>query len=275
VTVLLCPGRSTRTHDQFLSDFSSLSEKKILTLDLGSGDLPYASGSNSLIFCSTERYQLELHKFLIVPPSHIYVKSMWEKTFDNGLNWQARCNWLASYNNFSRPKKIDTWEDIARYYCILSMSSFNIYFDKWKLIGEHNPLTPDYEAIKSWSNQHKNKTIKYRKRDIYDFPTSELNDNSIIYFHIPSQFSYYGFGYSWTKKRFKHFLKDLTELAQMGYKICISSIYEKWGRKMSELTDQFDNNLFLPYYYSYEEVKANRYPSVTEVYLVANLEPNI
>jgi len=272
MTVLLCPGRGTKTHEQFLSDFSSFSEKKILTLDVGSGDLPYASGSDNLIICSTERYHLELHKFLAVPPSSIYIRDMWENTFDNGLNWQARCSWLSSYNNFSRPKHLNTWEDMSRYYCILSMSSFNVSYDKWKMVGEHNPLTPNYEAIKSWSNLQKDKVIKYRKRNIYNFPTSELGDNSVIYFHIPGQFASYGCGYFWTKRKFKHYLKDLTELAQMGYKICISSVYEKWGRKRSELTDQFDSSLFRSYYY--KEVKASKNPPVTEVYLVANLEPN-
>lgn len=274
MTVLLCPGRSTRTHGQFLSDFNSLSEMNILTLDVGSGDLPYASGSDNLIFCSTERYHLELHKFLTVPPAFSYIKDMWENTFDNGLDWKTRCSWLSSYNNYSRPKQLNTWEDMSRYYCILAMSSFNVHYDKWKVIGEHNPTTPDYEAIRAWSDLHKDKNIKYRKRSIYNFPTSDLGDNSVIYFHIPSQFASYGCGYSWTKKKFEHLLKDLTELAQMGYKICVSSLYEKWGRKTSELTDQFDGSLFHPHFYSYKKVKASRYPSVTEVYLVANLEPN-
>lgn len=273
MNVLFCPGRSTRTHEQFLSNYPQLAGMKILTVDVGSGDLPYSSGSNQLVFCSNERYHLELHKFLTIPPAHRYIRECWENDFGHGRDWSARGKFLAAFNNNYRPKVMRSWGDIAQYYCVLCMSSFYVSYDKWRLNGDYSPVTPDYNKIKGWSEQNVNKQITYYRRNIYNFPTQELDNNSIIYLHLPNQFAPYGCGYTWTKRKLLRACKDFTELAELGHKIIISSLYERWGHKVNSYVDHFQSKLFRVEYHS--ELKASKYgfnktPTV-EAYLIANL----
>lgn len=246
---------------------------KILTIDVGSGDLPFKSGSNRLVLCSNERYQLELHKFLTIPPAHGYIKDCWENQFDYGKNWSARGKFLATFNNRSRPRVLKSWGEMAQYYCVLCMSSFCVSYDKWMLMGEYSPVTPRYDEIKKWSEDNVNKQITYYHRNIFNFPTQELDNDSVIYLHLPNQFAQYGCGYTWTKRKLLSACKDLTELVELGHKVIISSLYERWGYKVNNYIDYFPTQVFRVKYYS--ELKASKYgfnktPTV-EAYLVANL----
>lgn len=272
MTVLLCPGRTTRTHDQFISEFSDLKLMRIVTLDTGTGQMPYHSGSNDLVFCSSERYNLELHRFLTISPAHSYIRSVWEEKFDNGRDWNYRCRILASYNSLKRGKIISTWSDMSTYYCILCMSSFHVSYDKWRLVSEHIPTPPDYDMIRSWSESHRNKSIKYMRRGLFNFDTTLVDSNTLIYIHLPNTFASYGCGYVWTARKLDYVAKELTDLARLGYRVCISFLHTKWGRKVTNYIDRFDPGLFKPYFYS--ELKASRYGfnnvATTEVYLVAN-----
>lgn len=272
MTVLLCPGRTTRTHDQFVSEFSDLKSMRIVTLDVGSGQMPYHSGSKDLVFCSSERYQLELHRFLTIAPAHSYVRKLWESEFDNGQNWYYRCRVLASYNSLKRSKIISSWSDVATYYCILCMSSFHVSYNKWRLVSEHNPVRPDYAGMKEWSGLNRTKSIKYMRRSIYNFDTTLLDSNTLIYIHLPNIFASYGCGYVWTSRKLGFVVTELTELAKLGYKVCISFMHSRWGRQVTNYANLFDTELFKPHFYS--ELKASRYGinnvATTEVYLVAN-----
>jgi hypothetical protein len=273
VTVLLCPGRTTNTHDQFIEEFPAVRNMKILTIDAASANMPYASGSNELVLCSNEKYHLEMHKFLTIPPAHRYIRECWENEFDFGRNTKRRGLFLASFNNFSRKKKLESWNDLAVYYCVLAMSGFNVSYNKWRLIGEHCPVTPAYDEIKVWSQLNKSKTIRYYRRNVYNFPTTEIDDNTLVYIHLPNIYASYGCQYVWTKRKFESVVSDLVDLAGAGSKICISFLHEKWGRKVTMYSDILPADVFTPHYYS--ELKASRYgfnaAMSVEGYFVANL----
>lgn len=273
MTVLLCPGRTTRNHNLFLEDFPVLQDLQILTLDAGSADLAYECGSTDLIFCSNERYHLELHKFLNIAPAHSYIRENWEDKFNHGRDWDERGRFLAAFNNNSRPMVFNTWNAVAQYYCVLCMSSFYVNYDKWKLQGEYSPVTPEYQNIRNWYENNKGKTIRYHKSNIYNFPINLLNENGLIYIHLPTHYDSYGCGYVWTKRKFDALVKNLSELAEIGHKICISFTEEKWGRKVTNYKEHFSTQTFTAHEYS--ELKASRYgfnkTRTKEVYLVANL----
>jgi len=272
-SVLYCPGRTTVNHEQFLLEYGGLSNYRFLVLDTSTAGLAYASGSSELILCANERYHLEMHKFLTISPAHRYIRDVWENKYDGGMNWRERGRFIAVLNNRTRPKVMRTWDDMARYYCILAMSGFQTNFHKWRLISEHTPVTPNYTAIREWAQTHKHKTVRYYRRNVYNFPTPELDPETVIYIHLPDNFAPYGCGYSWTKRKLNRVAQDLIYFAELGQPIILSITHGRWGKRDTGIEKLFPENLFRSHYYT--ELKAQKpgfnSKPITEAYLVANL----
>jgi hypothetical protein len=270
---LYCPGRTTFTHNQFLADFAGLSEMKFLVLDAASADLAYASGSKNLVLCSNERYHLELHKFLTIAPAYRYIRESWENKFECGRGWKQRGKFLAAFNNLYRPKVMRTWDDMSQYYCVLAMSGFRTSYQRGNLVGEHTPITPNYDSIREWSRSRRDKTVRYCKRNIYNYPTSEIDNNTVIYSHIPNNFATYGYGYVWTRRRLENASREFSDLARLGQRVVISMSHSRWDKKNSDIEDLFPDDLFRTLHYTELKAKGLGFTSrpVTEVYLVANL----
>lgn len=271
--VLYCPGRTTVNHGQFLAEYSRLSEYRILVLDTATAGLAYASGSTELVLCANERYHLEMHKFLTISPASKYIKDVWENTYDHGRDWKQRGKFTAVFNNRTRPMVMKSWNDMANYYCVLAMCGFRTNFKKWRMIGEHTPVTPDYENIKSWSREQRSKTIRYYKRNVYNFPTTELDKNTAIYIHIPDNFAPYGCGYAWTSRKLNHVARELNYFAELGQPVIVSLTHGRFGKRNTGIEEMFTPSLFRSHHYL--ELKAqkpgfNPQP-LTEAYLVANL----
>lgn len=234
--VIQCPGRNTETHSQLLELYPSINSRKILCIDTAQSDLPYFSSSPHLILCSRERYMLELHKFLLVPTSFEIIRECWETEFNHGTDWNRRCRELASFNSRERGRILRNWTDTARYYCILAMSGWYYHYNKWMFIGEHTPITPDYENIRLWSKYNSNREIDFQVRDINTFKTTAIDKETLIYFNFPYQYGSYGCRYLWTKAKYDKMVKELVELAQIGYKVCVSTPYKNRGRYLRHFT---------------------------------------
>lgn len=271
--VLYLPGRTTKKHEEFLNDHGRLEGLKVLVLESGTADLAYASNSTNILLCSGEKYILELHKFLLLGPAHRYVREKWEDYFSNGTDWELRTRIVAALNNPYRTKQLKNWGDIAMYYCLLAMSGFSVRYSRRKMIGEYSPITPDYDKMREWSLGNRHKEISYHRRNIYNFPTNEVDKNTLIYIHMPPSYGQYGYGYLWTQRKFKQALSDLTDFARMGHKVCVSFTHEKWGRRVNQYLEQFPTDVFT--HHIYTELKASRYgfDAVTssEAYVVANV----
>ena len=271
--VLFYPGRVTTQHERFLDEYGKLEGLRILVLDAGTADLAYASNSDDIVLCSNERYNLDIHRLLSLGPAHRYIRDKWENYFANGTDWNRRTRFVAALNNQYRRKRLTTWEDFSMYYCVLAMSGFAVTFKRWQLRGEYAPITPDYDILREWAVRNRSRDITYYDRNVYNFPTNEIDDNTVLYIHLPPNFAQYGCGYLWTKRKFKQVLFDINEFAKMGHKICVSFTHEKWGRQITPYMEYFQSDMFTTHIYS--ELKASRYGfeavSSSEAYVVANM----
>lgn len=257
----LCPGRTTLYHNNFLADYPEINMMGIVGVDIGSADLLYASSSEKITLCSKEQFHLELHKFLAMRSAHQHVKKLWEEVFDSGRDWQTRGRLFAHYNKRYRRKKFKTWSDAATFYCILAMSGFRVHYKDNMLYGEHCPQTPDYAFLKKWAFDQRRKQIMYSNSDISTFNTLGLDNNSVLYLHLPSQYGSYGYGYKWTKSRWLFTYKELENLALLNHKVCISM-----AKGPSRYEKQIDPDVF--YSVKYEGLKASS--PYSELYYVAN-----
>lgn len=252
--VIHCPGRNTETHNQLLELYPAINDKHILCIDAAQADLPYFSGSQHVTLCSRERYMLELHRFLLVPTAHELIREVWEGEFDYGRDWERRCRELASFNSKDRGRILRNWTDTARYYCILAMSGWFYHYRGWRLVGENTPITPNYENLRLWAEHNSKRLIDFQVRDVYSFKTTTVDENSLIYFNFPYQYGSYGCRYLWTKSKFDKTLRELVELAQAGYKVCVSTPYRSRGRYLRHFTPQ----ILPPDLFVMHELKANQ-----------------
>lgn len=255
---VICPGRMTSCHSQFLSEFGNLSGHNILVIDTAAAQLAYESNASHIMLCTNEKYLLELHKFLSLTMSIQTIKETWESSFENGTNISFVTNRLKWLNYKSDRRNISSWswKDMSIYYCLLAQGGFSYSFDKWALrINKNNPTSPPYDDILHFQSLIRGKTILYRpRRSIYNFPTRPLTPNTILYLHMPIRFSQYGCAYVWTKRKFEFAREQLVELAQMGHKVCVSCTYTRWGRDIPSAKDLFPSPLFTPRVYT--ELKA-------------------
>lgn len=226
-----------------------------MVLDAAGAELAYGSQSNSITLCTNEKYILETHKMLSLPNSSELVKEVWTNPdcFNSGHNIEyvkKQLKWL-NYKSSRRSTRGWNWTNVANYYCLLAQGGFNYHFDRWRLkIDKNNPVSPDFSLIKSFSDSCRGRQLRYRQRNIFNFPINEVNKESILlYIHLPIRFTQYGCGYSWTKRKLNFVRSQLVDLARLDYKVCVSSLHTKWGREIKLSPDFLPPDLFTSHIY--------------------------
>jgi hypothetical protein len=259
--ILPLPGRSTRTHSQFLSDIPLANTSKYLCVESGSTNLAYYSNSTKITVCSDERFVYDLHKFIATSTCPSILRDVWEKEFDNGRDVKYAISILQTANIRSslRCQAFKSWTEVARYYCLLAQSSFSYNFKRKKLVVEfNNPIPPPYQEIESWQSLNPNRTIHHSKTGLRNFPIQEADEDTIIYVHIPAQPGQYGYGYVWNKRKVDRVKRQMCELALLGYKVCISTTHHKWGKEVPFTKNLLSENIFTPRIY-YELKAPSKY----------------
>ena len=253
---LICPGRMTETHSQFLADKGELSGLDVMVLDAASAQLAYESKCGTITLCTSEKYLLEVHKLLSMRSAPALIESIWtdKAKFDKGQNInyvEDRLKWL-NFRSARRNTSGWSWSDVATYYCLLAQGGFNYHFDKWALrIDKGSPVHPDLEQITQFSYAINGRILRYRRRTIFNFPIHEVDkERTLIYIHLPIRFSQYGCGYAWTRRKLNFVRTQLVELAELEYKVCVSALHTRWGREIEGINDFLPHPLFTPYVYS-------------------------
>lgn len=273
---IICPGRMTTTHKQFLEDFSHSMGDSILVVDAAAAELAYDSPAGRITLCTNEKYILELHKLLSMKKAETIIREVWEDKFESGRNTryaQDKLKWF-NYKSDRRNTSGWSWTDVANYYCLLAQSGFSYSFDKWKLkVSVDSPSQPDYTALRGFYNRTQGREIHYSRSSIYKLPTTQIDNETVVYLHAPIRFSQYGCGYVWTKRKLNFMCEQMEDFARLGYRVCVSSLYSRWGVPISGAGDLLDPALFTPYIY--RELKAeSRYGLnnlTEEIYYVSNL----
>lgn len=252
---LVCPGRMTHTHEQFLSEHNNLNHLDIMVLDAAAAQLAYDSGAGNVTLCTSEKYLLEVHKLLSMTSSASLIESIWldGAKFNNGNNNQYvedKLKWL-NYKSVRRSTVGWNWTDVATYYCLLAQGGFSYHYDKWTLrIDKKNPVGPDLKEIRQFCSKAQTHVMRYRRRTIFNFPINEVNkEKTLIYIHLPIQYAQYGCGYSWTKRKMNFVCTQLVELATLGYKVCVSTLHTRWGKEIEGASTLLPSPLFQPHIY--------------------------
>jgi hypothetical protein len=273
--IIPLPGRYTTTHNQFLADYPILNGHNFLCVESGSSYLPYLSLSPKITICSDERFITPLHNFLKCSTCVSILREVWINEFDEGRNVPYAVSVLQATNIRSalRSMPFRSWTDTARYYCLLAQSGFSYQFKRRKLAMEfNNPLPPNFDELAEWYKHLSTKEINIFNAGMKRFPTKGIDNNTIIYFHVPGHPAQYGCGFVWNKRKVEWVKRQVCELAELGYKVCVSTVGHKWGKEVPFTKNLLPAPLFTPHIYS--ELKAPSKYGLnnlnTEVYYCAN-----
>jgi hypothetical protein len=92
------------------------------------------------------------------------------------------------------------------------------------------------------------KNLLFRREDVFSLSESIINDNVVVYMHIPSEYGRYGSGFLWNESLLLKTVSILNEFDVLGYKVCISALHSKRGRVFRDYRQYFDkfNHLIVP-----------------------------
>jgi hypothetical protein len=131
-----------------------------------------------------------------------------------------------------------------------ALSGFTHRYEDVGYKGIYNPAPINLESIQTASRVSREKGLLFRKENLFTFSESLINDNVVLYAHIPSIYGQYGSRNTWTQDKFYELVNVLKELDSLGYKVCISALYQKRGQVMinyPELFDKFDYSVVLQF----------------------------
>jgi hypothetical protein len=231
------PGREPKLIKKFLSERLDVLDYYIYDIDLTTGSLLYSCRGG--IGVTKERYVVDIHSALQSPTFSAALREKYNKVF--GTNPTKR-KYLVLRDNFNKSLGFSlTRQDCVDLYLLWSSSGFlHKYRDKG-YDAMYLPQIPKYTEIKSASVISGQKRLLFRKEDVFTMSEGIINDNVVVYMHIPDSYGMYGAGFLWTEKKLRSTIEILKEFDFLGYKVCISATLTKYGRPYRDYSGLFNN----------------------------------
>ena len=218
------PGRGVLTAEKFLQHRPDIANLKIYDLQLSTGDLLYRCAPGG-IGVTKEKFIPQLHAFFQRKNCISVLEEMWTKEFKCGDSEILFINSRSLFN--SKMPRIQSWSDCARLYCLLASSGYNHNYYNKSFTASYFPYNIDFDELETLSIQSRDKKLQFDTTDMLSFREKEVDKSTIIYMHIPFKYGRYGLGYVWSKRKLKTIQTVLNDLDQLGYRICVSALYEK------------------------------------------------
>lgn len=239
------PGREPTTISTFLDlrpDFYSF---YIYDINLTTGTLLYSCAGG--IGVTKEPYIVDMHKFLKASTSVSAIREVFKKRFGTRF-LKPRYSSLCEKFNDRFGNKLNSITDCAELYLLWVASGFT---HRYKGRGYDSPYFPtslNLDLVKNASLLSREKNLFFRKEDFLSLSESIINDNVVVYCHLPAEFGKYGAGFKWNEKTLDFYIKTLKEFDELGKKICISAVYEKYGRIYRDYVSIFPtfNQIVIP-----------------------------
>ena len=127
----------------------------------------------------------------------------------------------------SKVPRVQNWADCARLYCLLAASGYSHKYHNKSFTASYFPYHIDFDLLQQSSDLSIEKKLEFDVTDMLNFKEKEVDKNTVIYMHVPYRFGVYGLGYVWSKRKLKTIQTVFNDLDQLGYRICVSALYEK------------------------------------------------
>jgi hypothetical protein len=228
-------GREPRTVSKFLDIRPDFRDLYIYDINLSTGRLLYECRGGMGV--TTEPYIVDMHKFLSTSTCVRSLETELSKNFGTS-KYRSYYRLREAFNN--RTVKLASWSDHAQLYWLWAFSGFTHRYEDLGYKGIYCPTQVDLERVSVASRTSREKNLLFRKENMFTFSESIINDNMVLYAHLPAQYGRHGSRNVWTEKKFCHLVRELKELSLLGYKVCVSALFKKRGRVLINYPEVFD-----------------------------------
>jgi hypothetical protein len=228
-------GREPRTVSKFLDVRPDIRDLYIYDINLSTGRLLYECRGGMGV--TTEPYIVDMHKFLSTSTCVQALESELSKNF--GVSKYRSYYRLRERFN-SKTTKLASWSDHAQLYWLWAFSGFTHRYEDLGYKGIYCPTQVDLERVSVASRTSREKNLLFRRENLFNLSESIINDNVVLYAHIPAQYGRHGSRNVWTEDKFFHLVNVVKEFDLLGYKVCISALFKKRGQVLIDYPVIFD-----------------------------------
>lgn len=226
-------GRELLTADKLLLQRPDLRNLYVYDVNLTTGTLLYSCAGG--IGVTKEPYMVDMHRFIGTSTVLGALDSSLEADF--GGKWSRR-SYLAARERFNN----DPWNRrMATLYMLWAGAGFKQRYRGRGYDAQYSPTTPDYGGLAEASRQSREKNLLFRREDLSSMSESIINDNVFLHLYLPTEFGTYGSGFVWNGSALERHVRVMNEFGALGYKVCVSALFERRGRIFRDYRASFPN----------------------------------
>ena len=256
------PGREPRYLDGFLQERPDILDYYIYDVNLTSGRLLYLSKGG--IGATRELYIARMHEWIKTSTVKSTLEHAYKTKFREDIGKWRYMKLKEKFNEY--PNKLESWSQCAELYLLWVGSNFTHRYRLSGYDGIFFPTQLKTDQLLNSSQISRQKNLLFRKEDLFSFKESIINDNVIVYSHLPREFGTFGAGWVWNKDNLEKFTRVINEFSTSGKKILISAQFELRGRVELDYREYFPdfNYVVVP---EFKESRSSLGSSNSEVYL--------
>lgn len=256
------PGREPKFLEAFLDIRSDVVDHYIYDINLTTGSLLYRSKGG--IGMTKEPHIVRMHQWIKTSTVRRTLESTYKTQYREDIGKWRYFKLRESFNESG--KDLSKWTDCAELYLLWAGSNFTHRYRLDGYDGTFFPTRIKYDALENASRVSREKNLLFRKEDLSSFAESPINDNVVVYSHLPREFGKFGAGWIWNQYNLERFTRVIRELSATGNKVLISAPFEVRNRV------ELDYRNYLPDFdYTvvpkFKEVKSLLSSNNSEIYL--------
>lgn len=256
------PGREPRYLDRFLEERPDILDYYIYDINLTTGTLLYLSRGG--IGVTKEPYIARMHEWIKTSTVKSALEDVYSGRFREEMG-KWRYNKLKErFNEY--PEKLENWTQCAELYSLWVGSNFTHRYRLSGYDGIFFPTKLKIDGLINASRASREKNLLFREEDLFSFREGIINENVIVYAHLPREFGVFGAGWVWNRDNLERFTRVISEFSTTRKKILISAQFELRGRVDLDYREYFSqfNHLIIP---EFKESRSFLGSSNSEIYL--------
>lgn len=234
----------------------------IYDVNLTTGSLLYSCAGG--IGVTKEPYIVDMHKFIKSTTCAMALEKTFQARFGSTF---LRRRFIALREEFNqRSVKLRSIADCADLYLLWMGGGFTQRYRNLGYDAIYHPSSVNLDQIRNASRLSREKNLLFRKEDFFSMSEGIINENVVVYCHLPAEFGDYGAGFRWNEKTLKGYVRILKEFHELGHKICVSAVHERRGSVFRSYTDLFPDfdHLVVP---GFKVSELTFEPQSSEIYL--------
>jgi hypothetical protein len=230
------PGREPKSVHLFLKSRPDIKDLFVYDLCLSTGALLYSCAGG--IGVTKEKYIIDMHSSIGTRTFSSSIQEHLHENFKGKFNKNIYLRIKERFNKQTINSK-GTIKNIELYLLWICSNFAHKYRTAGGYDGNYLPCQIDFLSLQNASTLSRKKGLLFRKEDLFSFSESIINDNVVLYIHIPDSFGLYGANFFWNKNKLKEIMQIVNELDQLGYKICVSARHFKRGQLFFDYRKMF------------------------------------